>query len=113
MLAIIHRPMKPDFSTFCAAFRRRISTTSLTVPSRLSEIFPYKYPASLRRHYENLNRFPEGYLVLGDAFASFNPIYGQGMTSAALQAQVLDEILKRRRSLHGLWRLFFRGVQRL
>ena len=74
----------------------------------LSEIFPYKYPASLRRHYERLNRFPQGYLVLGDAFASFNPIYGQGMTSAALQAQALDEILERRRSLHGLWRPFFR-----
>jgi len=79
----------------------------------LSEIFPYKYPASLRRHYENLNRFPEGYLVLGDAFASFNPIYGQGMTSAALQAQALDEILKRRRSLHGLWRPFFRGAAKV
>jgi 2-polyprenyl-6-methoxyphenol hydroxylase-like FAD-dependent oxidoreductase len=79
----------------------------------LSEIFPYKYPASLRRHYEKLNRFPEGYLVLGDAFASFNPIYGQGMTSAALQAKALDEILKKRGSLHSLWRPFFRRAAKV
>jgi flavin-dependent dehydrogenase len=79
----------------------------------LTEVVPYKYPASLRRHYENLKRFPEGYLVLGDAFASFNPIYGQGMTSAALQAQALDEILKRRRSLHGLWRPFFQRAAKV
>jgi 2-polyprenyl-6-methoxyphenol hydroxylase-like FAD-dependent oxidoreductase len=79
----------------------------------LSEIHAYKYPASLRRHYERLQRFPEGYLVLGDAFASFNPIYGQGMTSAALQAQALDQILKKRRSLHDLWRPFYREAAKV
>jgi hypothetical protein len=34
--------------------------------------------------------------VLGDAIASFNPTYGQGMTSAAMQAQALDEVLGER-----------------
>lgn len=76
----------------------------------LSDIHPYRYPSSLRRHYEKLNRFPEGYLVIGDAFASFNPIYGQGITSAALQAQALSHLLQGRQSLQGLWRAFFKRV---
>jgi 2-polyprenyl-6-methoxyphenol hydroxylase-like FAD-dependent oxidoreductase len=60
----------------------------------VSDISQYKYASSLRKHYEKLNRFPVGYLVLGDAMCSFNPIYGQGMTSAALQVKALDELLQ-------------------
>ena len=69
----------------------------------LSEVTPYKFSSSLRRHYEKLSRFPQGYLVLGDAVCSFNPTYGQGMTSAAMQASALDELLTQRRGrLDGL-----------
>jgi 2-polyprenyl-6-methoxyphenol hydroxylase-like FAD-dependent oxidoreductase len=79
----------------------------------ISEIIPYKFLSSLRRHYEKLTRFPLGYLVLGDAVSSFNPIYGQGMTSASLQAVELDKVLTQHISEAQLATTFFKKVSKV
>lgn len=99
------------------AFARRLPAPDLynliSQAEPLSEIVAYKFPASLRHHYEQLSRFPGGYLVMGDALCSFDPAYGQGMTSAALQAALLDTLLQQRPDHRQLYRSFFQQAAKI
>jgi 2-polyprenyl-6-methoxyphenol hydroxylase-like FAD-dependent oxidoreductase len=79
----------------------------------LSDLIQYKYPVSIRRNYEKLHHFPMGLLVLGDAVSSFNPVYGQGISSACLQAVALDQLMNENIDEKKLAKIYFRRTLKI
>ncbi len=61
----------------------------------LSEPETRQFPAARRRYFEKVRRLPHGYVALGDTICSFNPLYGQGMSAATLEALALGRSLDR------------------
>ena len=77
----------------------------------VTDLVTYRFPASRRRRFELLREPPGGYLAVGDAMCSFNPIYGQGMTVAATEAVALGGLLDRIPDNSGrLARAFYRAA---
>jgi 2-polyprenyl-6-methoxyphenol hydroxylase-like FAD-dependent oxidoreductase len=77
----------------------------------LSDPTPYHFNSNVRRRYEKLSRFPEGFLVFGDALCVFNPIFGQGMTVACMESLALRDCLED--GQHAIGKRFFRAANRL
>ncbi|OBB91651.1 NAD(P)/FAD-dependent oxidoreductase [Mycobacterium sp. 852002-40037_SCH5390672] len=67
---------------------------ALTRAEPLGEPAFHAFPASKWRRYDKLERLPAGILAFGDAVASFNPTFGQGMTMTSLQAGHLRRALQ-------------------
>jgi 2-polyprenyl-6-methoxyphenol hydroxylase-like FAD-dependent oxidoreductase len=85
----------------------------------ISPIYGFARTANRWRHFESMSRFPERFVVLGDAAAAFNPVYGQGMTIGMLGALELGACLEEQRervggsSLTGLSKRFQRRLARV
>jgi 2-polyprenyl-6-methoxyphenol hydroxylase-like FAD-dependent oxidoreductase len=86
-----------DFPGMCAVAEKVLPAHHASAIRRaqpIGEVAFHKYPTSRWRRYDKLTRFPSGIVPFGDAVASFNPTYGQGMTMTSLQAGHLRRALE-------------------
>jgi 2-polyprenyl-6-methoxyphenol hydroxylase-like FAD-dependent oxidoreductase len=79
----------------------------------LGPVVSHRLSSSKRRRYEQLKHVPAGFVALGDAICSFNPIYGQGMSSAVMQAVELSACLDAGEHSERLARAFYKRAAKI
>ncbi|MFG2873794.1 NAD(P)/FAD-dependent oxidoreductase [Streptomyces sp. NPDC048337] len=86
-----------DFLAYAKTLRGPIAETIASL-TPTSSVRRYARTVNRKIAYHRLARWPDGLIALGDAVCTFNPAYGQGMTVAALEARLLEQMLGNRRA---------------
>ena len=90
-----------EFLQFARSLASPIIYEAIRDAEPLTPIRGYRATENRLRHFERAERLPENFLALGDSVCAFNPVYGQGMTIAAIGALTLHECLSEHKSGNG------------
>jgi pimeloyl-ACP methyl ester carboxylesterase/2-polyprenyl-6-methoxyphenol hydroxylase-like FAD-dependent oxidoreductase len=101
---------EPGFLEFARSLRSSVLYEAIRDAEPTSAITGYRRTENQLRHFDELRRWPEGFLVIGDAACCFNPIYGQGMTVAATEALVFRGWLKDGAPAHDFQRRLAKAI---
>jgi len=82
------------FLGFARSLPSQVIYDAIRVAEPISAIKRHRGTENRLRHFDRLTRMPENFIALGDSVCAFNPVYGQGMTVAALGAMVLEKCLR-------------------
>ncbi|WP_141618393.1 NAD(P)/FAD-dependent oxidoreductase [Myxococcus sp. AB036A] len=98
-----HPPRDEDgFVEFARSLREPDIYEAIKDAKPVSDVGVYRVPDVKWRHFERIRDFPAGLLVLGDAWCYFDPVFGQGMSVAMLEANLLNEALHQLDSLEAV-----------
>ncbi|MDZ5609773.1 FAD-dependent monooxygenase [Bacillus pseudomycoides] len=101
-LAFAHKLPAPDVIHF------------LEQAEPITDIKIHKIPYQVRRRFDLVKNMPEGFLVIGDAHCRFDPVFGQGISVAAMEAVALQMSLMKTTSLHnGFTREFYKRISKI
>ncbi|NKQ54253.1 FAD-dependent monooxygenase [Amycolatopsis sp. K13G38] len=96
-LGMVHADPPSDREEFLAHLDKAPSPLVGEIARKAEFLAPvetYRMPGSRRRLWEELERMPEGFVLVGDAVMSFNPLYGQGMSVAAVEARLMRDVVR-------------------
>jgi flavin-dependent dehydrogenase len=84
-----------EFEPFARQLRHPVLADMIRAAVPIGPVHGFRSTANRRRHFTRIPVWPEGFLVLGDALCTFNPVYGHGMSVAAASAVTLADELAR------------------
>jgi 2-polyprenyl-6-methoxyphenol hydroxylase-like FAD-dependent oxidoreductase len=91
-----HPPTDPEgFNAFVKTLAAPEVYEAIVDAEPIDDPVLYKFPTTLRRRYESMSRFPAGFIVVGDAVCTPNPVFAQAQTLAALEALALRDHMRR------------------
>lgn len=86
------------FDEFARSLRHPVIADLIGTAEPLTAPFGFQGHPNRRRHFHRMTPYPAGFLALGDAYCTFNPIYGHGMSAVVHAALAVRDDLRRAQS---------------